>query len=383
MVSSAEAPATVTVLASIAGGLPLTRRLMTFESVVTGDRLIADFEVPEPVPDGQPAYLASFAGTLPAGSIGVTLSAGYRSCATVFDYTTPIASALQLAWPIRCPVAASNSLLATAANGTDFPIGFSYAKGAPAFGTSALPVQLSEWQAPGQAALSVTNVAPTTLVLNALVQARSEGIDFSPGGRLPSLPSGSATRTQMIPYPIGFADSFFVRIDSTPSPEGWVRMLATRQPGTDTSFSFDLATALPSATSATLDKSVPSRPIYQWTAAAGAAAADAVVVRLAWVHRFTSEGATSEIPWTFITLPGATSVQIPELPADVPDPAAGPSFLRIHHLITYLDSSLQDSYRAFLAEPARQPQSNTQALRRELDDTGKLRATTWFPGTAL
>jgi hypothetical protein len=378
-VSSTEAPATVTVLASIASGLPVTRRLLTFESVVTGDRLVADFEVLDPV--GSPAYLASFAGTLPAGSIGAIVRAGYQSCASASDYTLPIDAALELSWRARCPVAASNSLLATAVNSSDFPIGFSFAKGAPAFGGSALPVQLSAWETAGLGTLTVTNV-PTAMVLNALLLARSEGVDLSPGGRLPSLPAGSGTRTQMLPYPIGFADSFLVRIDSNTSPEGWVRTLASRDSATVTSFSFDFASGLPGATSATLDKTVPSRPIYRWTAAPGVTAADAVAVRLAWVQRVGAEG-TSEVPWTFITLPGATSVQVPELPADVPDLAGGPTFLYVTHAVTYMDSSLQSNYREFLGEPARQPQSNTQTLRRELNDTGNLRATTWFPGTTL
>jgi hypothetical protein len=379
-VSSAEAPATVTVLASIATGIPLTRRLLTFEAVAAGDRLIADFELFDPV--GSPAYLASFTGALPAGTVGTILKAGYQGCATASDYGQPIGASLELDWRARCPVAASNSLLATAVDASDIPTGFSFAKGAPAFDVSAVPVQMSAWEAPGLGTLTVTNV-PTALVLNALLFARSEGVDLSPGGRLPSLPSGSGTRTQMLPYPIGFADAFFVRIDSTPSPEGWVRMLASRQSASITSFSFDFASGLPAATSATLDKTVLNRPIYRWTAAPGVTAADAVAVRLAWGQRVGEGSSSMEVPWTFITLPSATSVQVPELPSDVSDLASGPTFVNIRHAVTYMDSSLQSNYRDFLVEPARQPQSNTQTLRRELNETGNLRATTWFPGTTL
>jgi hypothetical protein len=239
-----------------------------------------------------------------------------------------------------------NTLLAVALTNGIGPKAFAFKKGLaiPASG-SKVNTTFTEWSAPASATLELTNREPGVEVGATIVDIVN-GVWFDIGQQ------SAAEDAFTFPVPAGFADAhqFAVAVHS----ENGTVSVGKRVPGTNSSASLDVGTALPALESATMDTANVKRPKISRTSKASLASTDGG-------HGFVELwGQNEEVyRWSFVVPPGATTVQVPQFPAeaaawlpfgedggDLPTHMTNPR-------MTFVESDVFAGYAAFRSEAGR------------------------------
>jgi hypothetical protein len=173
----------------------------------------------------------------------------------------------------------------------------------------------------------------------------------------------------------GFADAIQAGALAFPMPYSELfmfrRVAAPVAPG---SFAFDFATALPSLTSATVDEANPKRPTVTWTSAQPLTASDGGLVLLS-----AYLGGDTQLAWTFVVAPGATTVTAPAMPAEadawLPGAAAEP--YRFPELY-FFESDLVPNYSGFRRQQGKLLDDPTFDGLPALPNNGTLKISVWL-----
>jgi hypothetical protein len=318
-VSVAVAPSMVTVLASAPENINNIAPI-TYLGVAAGDNLLV--AAPAPYMSGSNAGSFSVpltAGTFTAGANTFVASMG-NGC---------VANANTLALPLSISVGqlcgnpgAQNAILATAydndGEGTITLLGFGFAKNQQRpVGGATVNVPAITFAAPGFTKLTATN-RPAGPSIYARLYAIANNTAFETNTTTGSLQGGDLTYTTAT----GFADayqSYVIAEDGSGAAivsQGILRREAVPAAvaGVGTLTNFDLGTALPLITGATLARPAPARPdITLTTASSLAAVADGGVVSVG-INR--NSGTLSNATWTFVVPPSTTTFKVPAIPAD-------------------------------------------------------------------
>lgn len=337
------------------------RNIVTWTAIEAGDELtVNDFEFFTQRGTYDVSLTAPFDGA-------VRYNARVAHCET-FGNAWDGVEARNLPVNASC-VRAQNAILVDALSADDV-LAHAFAKNVAAPGAAALAVTVGGFVAPTDVVLSRTNV-PAGMLSSAELKEIVGGGGYSSFGVGDG--EGEGDGSQTFRAATGFADAMQGAAYAR-SAGGQALVLSRRVsvPPPADSFAFDFAGALPSITDATTGMTDPRRPDIAWTSAAPLTSADGGFVRF-----MLYLGGDSQLTWTMVVPPGATSVKGPALPAEadawLPAGDVGAAYL---HVI-FAESDLIPDYRAFRRQQGTMFRSDAFDSIPTLPTNGTLKISRW------
>lgn len=293
--SSTTIPAQVSVLL---GGASSGRLVHTWTGVEAGDDLVV--KDPFPTTEEPGVYGFHLFGTYEgADSYGLTVG----PCTGIWSSPSNEQALPLNAWE-NC-LGTPTAVLASALVDFDIsaPKAFAFKKdiGVPA-GSDALSVSLPDWQAPASTTLTLTN-RPTDIGVLVSLGDIVGGVRFETARQW-----ASEADTATLDYPTGFGDAHQF---AATFGRGTSNNVFLKRSAAATAASLDLATALPTIETLTFDTTDTKRPTLTWTASSSLASSDGGEGFI----NFYGEN-ESTFGWSFVVAPGATSIRVPQFPAE-------------------------------------------------------------------